>query len=291
MKSQLILVPTDLSRLGNRAFGLAEQYRRLYNGVILPVHAIHQPVWPEGIRLPSIDDKNSRELIRMASRRCTEEAEKWTPPEFIDEPFITYGDPVQVIREKAAEAGMVIMSTHGRTGFSKFMLGSVAGKVCRISKTPVMVTNPKDEISGFDKILLTTDFSEASFRAFSEAEFFLSHSDAGVVLLHVVSLEYAGSGADRELLKREAEERLTKIAETHFSAYNGRITTKVIVSEETVHRAIILHLDDSDYNLLIMSTTGRTGLNYALMGSTASQVIQLARVPVLTVRPDAPLNH
>ncbi len=285
MNNPTILVPTDLSRLGNKAFELAAVYQKLMGGVVIPVHALTEPVWPEGIRLPSLDEKNSRELIRFVRRRCTEEAEKWIPSEFVNPSHITYGDPVRVITEKSSEADLVVMSAHGRTGFQKFLLGSVAGKVCRLSKTPVMVTIPKDKIQPFSKILITTDLSDASCEAFKQAADVLRAGDASADLLHVVSLEFAGKKADREQIKKEAEENLNVLMDKHFSEFSGRVTPRVVLSDESVHHAINSHINSGEYNLLVMASAGRTGLNYALMGSTATQMIQLARVPVLIIRP------
>lgn len=285
MKSLEILVATDLSDLGNRAFAAAEQYRKINGGIITPVHALNEPVWPEGIRLPSVDDKMSSQLIRYASAKCAEAAGMYTDPEFLNKPWITYGDPARVIVEKSADHDLVVLSTHGRTGFKKFMLGSVANKVCLRSLKPVMVTSPNDKITSFSKILLSTDFSRESFKSFEQARYLLEHTDATFELVHIVSLEYAGKWADRQRMQRDAEEKLESITKEHFSEFEGRVEPVIVLSALSVHRALSKHIDDGDYDLVIISTAGKTGIDSVLMGSTTAHVIQVAQVPVLTIRP------
>lgn len=285
MHYQKILVPTDFSENGNRAFAVAEQYRAISRGSITPVHAINEPVWPEGIRLPSLDDAATKELMEYAYRKCREAAEQHTPVEFVDQPHISYGNPARVLTDASAGYDLIVMSTHGRTGFRKFVLGSVASKVCRTSKIPVLITSPGDQPRPFKKILLTTDFSDESCKAFEKAHWILQHTDATFTLLHVISIEYAGGLADKEELYTRVAERLNRFRDEHFAGFADRIQTHVIVSGNSVHRAISKFIDTVPFDLIIISTAGRTGMDYVVLGSTASHVIQTAAVPVLTVRP------
>lgn len=285
MLYQKILVATDLSENGNRAFAVAEQYRSITGGVIRPAHALNEPVWPEGIRLPSLDDAATKKLMEYAYRKCKEAAEAYTPAEFVDQPFISYGDPARVIVGASAGFDVIVMSTHGRTGFKKFMLGSVASKVCRMSKVPVLVTSPGDQPRPFNKILITTDFSDESCKAFEKAHWLLQNTDAQFTLLHVLSVEYTGGLADKEELYSRVAERLNRFRDEHFAGFTDRVGTHVIVSASSVHRSIGRHIDEGAYDLVIISTIGRTGIGYVVLGSTAAHVIQTAPVPVLTVQP------
>ena len=61
------------------------------------------------------------------------------------------------------------MSSHGRTGFSRFLLGSVAEKVLRLAHTPVMILEDDVDVGNFERILVTTDFSENAAHAYPYA--------------------------------------------------------------------------------------------------------------------------
>ncbi|AXJ01137.1 Nucleotide-binding universal stress protein, UspA family [Cyclonatronum proteinivorum] len=285
MLYQKILVATDLSENGNRAFAVAEQYRQISGGVITPAHALTEPVWPEGIRLPSLDDAATKQLMEFSYRKCREAAEKFTPSDFVDQPYISYGDPARVLVSASAGYDLMVMSTHGRTGFRKFIMGSVASKVCRMSKIPVLVTSPGDTPGPFNNILLTTDFSDESCKAFEKAHWMLQQTDASFTLLHVLSIEYAGGLADKEQLYDTVNERLKRFRDEHFAGFEERVKTHLVVSGNSVHRAISKHIEGQAYDLIIISTAGRTGIDYVVLGSTAAHVIQTAPVPVLTVRP------
>lgn len=285
MPHQKILVATDLSENGNRAFAVAEQYRKITSGVITPAHALNEPVWPEGIRLPSLDDAATKKLMEFAYRKCREAAEAFTPADFVDQPYISYGDPARVIVGASTGYDLLVLSTHGRTGFKKFMLGSVASKVCRMSKVPVLVTSPGDKPKPFKKILITTDFSDESCKAFEKAHWLLQNTDARFTLLHVVSMEYAGGIKDKEDLGMKVGDRLNRFCNEHFAGFTDRVEPRVFVTTNSVHRSIGRHIEQEDYDLVIISTIGRTGIGYVLLGSTAAHVIQTAPVPVLTVQP------
>jgi universal stress protein A len=60
---------------------------------------------------------------------------------------VAVGTPYQKIVEKAAaeEVDMIVMSTHGRTGFVHALIGSVAEKVVRLAACPVLTVRPKKE--------------------------------------------------------------------------------------------------------------------------------------------------
>jgi len=280
-----ILVATDLSEPGNWAFAVAEQYRQLGGGVITPLHTLTEVVWPDGIRLPAIDEKEAGELLNSARLQCEEAARKHVPKDWIEPAFITYGDPAQVIIEKSPEFDLIVLSTYGRTGFKKFMIASVAEKVCKMSKTPVLVTQPKDQVQPFRRVLLTTDFSKESTTAFKQAYSLLENTNARFDLVHVVSLEYAGNWVNRDKIKEEAEKRLKEVYDQHFRSYKDRVSPAVIMTETGVHRALHEHIQKHSYDLIIISATGKGRLDYMLLGSTSSHIIKIAEVPVLTVQP------
>ncbi len=58
-----------------------------------------------------------------------------------------FGDPGSQIARRAKEigAGLIVISSHGRTGIRRFLMGSVAERVVRLSPCPVLVLRPDDE--------------------------------------------------------------------------------------------------------------------------------------------------
>ncbi|MCI5066030.1 universal stress protein [bacterium] len=143
------------------------------------------------------------------------------------------------------------------------------------------------------KILVTTDLSEDSKKAFPLAEELAKALGASVELLSVVedptqaALLYAmdfpvlpGKEVLEQLREKVAGEVQT-LAKEHFSEVS--VTPRVIESVGAIHDAIINHARDTDASFLIMATHGRTGLSRLLIGSTAERVVRECPLPVLTV--------
>src|SRR5699024_10227017 len=122
-----------------------------------------------GMGSAAIEDYD--EIQTAVHNRLSELASENVEPSLLAEPLVSVGYPAQAIVEEAREFDMIVMSTHGRTGFSRFFLGSVAEKVLRMAHLPVLVVNREREISpAINRILLTTDFSDHSKEAFPYAK-------------------------------------------------------------------------------------------------------------------------
>src|SRR4029079_19249676 len=115
------------------------------------------------------------------------------------------------------KADLVVIGTHGRSGFERLVLGSVAEKtlrkaVCRVRTVPKRVS---EAVSAspvlYKRILCPVDFSESSSRALQYAVSLAEESDRGIVVLHVVAHEFelkAGTDYDAGMtVKNFLEER------------------------------------------------------------------------------------
>src|SRR5688572_28824990 len=106
--------------------------------------------------------------------------------------MIRSGSPaVEILRYAVeAEADLLVLGTHGRTGFERFMVGSVTEKVLRKAPCPVLSVPPhcegQPERPVFGRILCGADFSEASDRASGFALSLAQEANGRLTLLHVV---------------------------------------------------------------------------------------------------------
>lgn len=137
------------------------------------------------------------------------------------------------------------------------------------------------------KILLPTDFSEASKQAFPHAVSFARQFNSSLTLVYVVpttlpaELSHIGIVLEEKRLVREAGKALSKLRE-HALPSDIAVDTAVLSGGpyyEICKAARALAVD-----LIIMSTHGHTGLRHALLGSTTERVIRHATCPVLTIR-------
>jgi nucleotide-binding universal stress UspA family protein len=219
-------------------------------------------------------------------------------PRSIDVRLVEEADPRRAILKEAGllDAGLIVMGTHGRTGFDHLLLGSVTEKVIRKALCPVMVVpphapeTPTPSGAPFKRIVCGVDFSGSSTRALSYALDFAQEADARITMVHVIEMppelgefpfsrEVTVNGiratADAEYLRRlqalippEAREYCT--AMTH-------------VSEGRAHKEILRVAAEQRADLIVMGVRGRGAVDVMLFGSNTHAVIRGAACPVLVV--------
>lgn len=141
-----ILAPTDFSELAARAVAYAFELASARGGKVHIMHVYNIPAYPDGMTV-GVDIVTS---IESAARRAlAQEADKYASrPEFAGV-ILEMGDArEQIVRQaKALSAGLIVMGTHGRTGFRHLLLGSVAERVVRSSPCPVLVVPPVRDVA------------------------------------------------------------------------------------------------------------------------------------------------
>ena len=135
------------------------------------------------------------------------------------------------------------------------------------------------------KILLPTDFSDNAAEAYPYAINIAEKSGGTVDLIHVLSFEQFDEEEKDLSLRKIREERLKLLEKEHFGRISDQMNNQVIVSKDSVHEAIYNHVENNEYDLIVMATVGRTGINYLMMGSTTGNVVRHVKTAVLSVNP------
>jgi nucleotide-binding universal stress UspA family protein len=192
-------------------------------------------------------------------------------------------------------ADLIVMGTHGVSGFERWILGSVTEKVLRKAPCPVLtVSGPREgaaaEPAPFRDILCALDLADSSRWTLEHAASMAEDAGAHLTLLHVLeNLPVAEStvvraGLDPEAYRagrcREAYERLSALA----SEIAPDVSVDKIVTAGTPYREILRVARERAAGLVVVGVHGRRGLDLFHFGSTAHHVVRGAGVPVLTVR-------
>jgi nucleotide-binding universal stress UspA family protein len=165
------------------------------------------------------------------------------------------------------------------------LIGSVAEKVLRLSKSPVLVVEEESDVDNFSRILVTTDFSENSKAAFPYAIEIAKKTNAQIELLHVLSFGQLDRDETDDFVEDLREERLKLVKSEYFHEIGDQVTTTLLSTESSPHEAIAEYVKKHPAHVVIMSTVGRTGLNYLMLGSTTANVVRHIPQAVLSVRP------
>jgi len=288
MKNIKILVPIDFSDLSLKALEAAETMARLFEGKITPLHAyipITEMEGPYSIGLGPSAHEDYEEIEKTLTERLNSVAKEHVDGELLNEGKIAVGNPAYSIVEASKEYDMIVMSTHGRTGFTRFILGSVAEKVLRLAHVPVLVVEEESKTAPIKRMLVTTDFSENSAAAFPYARDIAKASGARIDLVHIISYEQFEDEEASDSFVSLRKKRLELLAKEHFHDISEQLNLEVVVSSDTPHEAIFKRAKEISYNLLVMATVGRTGIDYLMMGSTTANVVRHVNTAVLSVNP------
>jgi nucleotide-binding universal stress UspA family protein len=183
---------------------------------------------------------------------------------------------------------LVVVGTHGRTGLSRILIGSVAEKVVRHAPCSVLAVRPHGEAQPFTNILCPTDFSASSQQATDLAVELVAPGGKGITLLHVVEVPVAFSGESAvEGFIRDLDKHADKLLDTWAARLRVKttapITTRARIGNPGAQTLEVLD-HDSTIDLVVMGSHGRTGISRALLGSVAEKVVRHARCPVLVAR-------
>jgi nucleotide-binding universal stress UspA family protein len=228
---------------------------------------------------------------------------------------VRYGHAAEEILDHARVAGadLIAMSTHGRSGFRRWVLGSVAETVARHSPIPVLLLRDKTAAPAAEgkaespgsfhappldiaatvrirHILCPVALAPTTRGVLECAGVLAQRFGADLTILHAIydPLDITASHIPHPPLEqlrgemiRVAEERLRgEMRETLGAVPRASL----VVVAGSPFQQIIRFARAHGVDLIVLGSTGQTGLDRLIMGSTAEQVVRTAPCPVFTVR-------
>lgn len=188
------------------------------------------------------------------------------------------GDPANlIVTEADKEANTVIaMATHGRSGITRWVMGSVTDKVLHATTTPLLVIRSRDGELPSEEVHLTSVITPLDGSVLAEQ-----------ILPHVVAL--AKSLGLTVILVRIAPENRERsrdyLQEVRDELYQqGVFSAEVQVLGGHPAEAIVDLAQETSNNLVAMTTHGRSGMDRWLLGSVTDRVVRHSGGPVLVIR-------
>jgi len=202
---------------------------------------------------------------------------------------------------KKNDIDLIIMSTHGRSGISRWVTGSVSNKVMQESYIPLLLikTNvmPRASETGESwRILVPLDGSEFSEASLPHATGMANGPNCEIILFRVnevaeVSLYFAPelmSGWERYV------EQARLATNKHIQSYLQRMSEKLqseglsvrsVVGSGRAAQEIVKYAESYDIDMIAMTTHGRSGFSHWPYGSVANKVIHGTSKPTLLIHP------
>ncbi|MFQ5847499.1 MAG: universal stress protein [Candidatus Methylomirabilales bacterium] len=271
-----ILVAIDGSAASRGAVRFASRLTQALAGWLTLLHVVS----------PSGDREEAEALLRSAQADAEESGTRGTAR-------LEVGDPVEVIVTVRGEIGadMLVVGTHGRKGWTRVLLGSVAESLYKSAPWPVAVVRSFDPPSaGIGPLLAPTDFSEGATRAVEAAAFLARKLGVRLGLLHVLPEAVPPKGERGRAASRRAADELRRDAETRLRA----LVKTLVLDPQQVDVSLVTGVDAAEIahfakeiraGCIVMGTRGLTGLPRVILGSVADQILRQAPCPVLFVAP------
>ncbi len=288
MEFKKILVPTDYSDLSLKAFEAANTFAELFGAKVTPYHCYIPLSDVDNMNIFGVEHaKREEEVKDSLLKRLNSVAAEFVDQKYLEPGVVEVGKPSSGIVDYGENFDLIVMTTNGRTGFSRLLMGSVAERVLRTSVTPVVVVEEFSKLAPIKKLLVTTDLSENSESVMPYACGIAKITGASVDLVHIISTENYGRFEEASTEAEERKPRVKELVSKHFSDIEDKVKGEVLVSSKSPHEALF-DLDFArKYNLICMSTIGKTGLKYMMLGSTTSNVARNVETAVLCFNPKA----
>ena len=293
MKLRQILFPTDFSEPSRKAWphaaALAEK-----SGAQIHMLYVRAPYTdnPAHLEQHFLDVQNYETSVRDQLEQVSQSL---TSGERVKTHTVRNLSPGAGILDFIAQhrIDLTVMGTHGRSALVEFFLGSVAERVVRHAPCPVLTVGHGREAyrdrPGYRQTLVGFDFSEHSVGAVRTAAEWADNYQARLHILYVVEQPvhppyYAAWRAetDRKLPQLEGEIRTALSEALGKDADQAEVSVRV--GAPRAHQGLVGLAEEISADLIVVGTHGLSGLERALLGSTAEAVVRTARCPVLTVK-------
>lgn len=291
LRIERILCPVDFSESSVRAYESAQSLARHYKAKLFLQHAVDFVLPSYGYYVSASYIAELFQSIRDEARKHLQDFAKAHTRSGVQPACLLYEGPVTdsiLSLAGAQRVNLIVMGTHGLKGVDRVTLGSVAAKVLRKARCPVLLSRkPGHGVVAPDgapgsiqlrRILFCTDYSEPARQAGEYALSVAAEYDAEITLLHV--LEDVQSLANIQEAITAATRQIDKLIPAG-GAKAAKIKTMVRIGR--AYEQIIQYASEIQADLVIMAVRGRNALDLAAFGSTTYRVIQLGPCSTLAV--------
>jgi nucleotide-binding universal stress UspA family protein len=279
-----ILFATDFSSASDSALSFVLGLARSHDSKVIVTHAV--PQQPLDGFTPTAPLMEIDREWRNAQHKLQEYRDTDTFIGLRHEFVLEHGNPISVIRDLVVHEGvdLIVLGTHGRTGFRKLLSGSLTEEIFREVTCPILVVGPNSanqtaRLWQPQRILFATEFCPGSRNALPYAIALAEEHRAALLLLHVVPLvPWEQQTELTEIYQQRLRELVTDSA--------SNLKMEFTIRFDLATPGILSSAGDHEADLIVIGArhTPFGEIESHVPGSTAYEVICNAHCPVLTVR-------
>ncbi|MCF1421664.1 universal stress protein [Mangrovimonas futianensis] len=270
-----ILVPTDFSNEAEHALKVAAQLAKRYDSEIYLLHLLEIPVQQVDTLNVQSDFPEAMFFMKLAHQKFED---------IMSSPYLdgitvhetvdfnqNFAEVSNVAKEKGAD--LIVMGSHGSSGFKEMFIGSNAEKVVRTSEIPVLVIKNQHDSFEVNDFVFASDFKNDNKETYKQATKLARMFDAKIHLLLV-------NTASNFQTTIKAHDRIHDfISEDTFENY-----TINIYNDETIEKGILNFSREIKADLIGISTHGRQGIAHFFNSSISEDLVNHAKRPVMTFK-------
>jgi nucleotide-binding universal stress UspA family protein len=270
-----ILVPTDFSEHAEYALRVAAQIARKNDSEIILLHMLELPhqagdALGSGHQIPEIMFYKDKAISNLEDLMDVDYLEGLNVSEIIQ--FERAFEGILAISKKN-NVDLVVMGSHGTTGFQEMFIGSNTEKVVRFSEAPVLVIKNRIDNFSAGNFVFASDFSNEIKKPFSHLINFAKAFDAN---LSLVMINTPNSFKPTHVAE--------KIMNDFMKEFDYPKYTLHIYNDVNVEKGILNFSNSVDADLIGMCTHGRTGFAHFFNGSISEDLVNHAIRPVITFK-------
>jgi nucleotide-binding universal stress UspA family protein len=316
-----IFVPLDGTEHAERALPMAARIAHATGGTLILVNVVLPPITDGAYTVNQTADLHltAREVRLEAAFAYLDETLKRYGPELAGiktEKTVTAGSTTPTFFEEARlrHVDLVVLCGQEETGLKGWMFRNMALQAVRHSPVPVLILNEQGDFPPFVhqehllRVLVPLDGSPLSETALEPAIRFTAalagSTQTALHLLEVIDIPFPyGKTRTASIVDEQMQQEEVQKAQSYLHDVTGRllahlpielnltITSSVVVNTE-VAKAILAEAEPAEaelraepYDLIVIATHGRGGLQRLLMGSVTEHLLRETRLPLLIVRP------
>ena len=272
-----ILVPVDFSKYSEYALEVAASIAKNNDAKIVVVHML-------GLS-DAFLTKDEAEEVFNAMYYMKLSKKKFE--HFLKKPYLKDIEVTDTIRNYKVfseinevanefEADLIVMGSHGVSGFTDMFIGSNTEKVVRSSEIPVLVIKERVKDFNIKHAVFVTNLDLESAGAYVKARDFLLNFDCEMELLHIKLPEYFHSTEEMNLKYNKFLDAtgLNELDPPTIKYYD----------DYSLESGVFSYCDKHDTDVIIIPTHGRRGLSHFFYGSYGEDIANHSNIPVITIK-------
>lgn len=278
-KIEKILIPIDFSETSLIAIEHAAFTAQLFKADLVLLHVVENHWEKFNIVIPELRIDEPSGIVNAIEKRLEEIAQNIRSKYGVKSTCITsdgtiFNEVLSVSKEHGID--LIIMGTHGTSGFAEFFVGSNTYKVATQSECPVVSIQTHSIKLGFQTILLPIDLSAHARQKVHHAIVMAKHF---VSTIHLIGIE--DSSDESELKKLDLY--LDQIEE--FIKKNEIVCVRKMITTTNQAKMTMEYASEVNADLIIIMTDQDESMTGRLMGPYAQQIINHSKIPVMSVQP------